>query len=230
MLRMVTSLLGSSPAFLIRWTRTSAGVEPLPAVTIVLPFKSAMVKLGIGVLERINPPSPLVSCAKFTSRRSGLASCVSPAASGPHERDIGIAAHHFRERGLHAPGGLRAHDLKPFLLERAAPQRDILRRIEQAAQDLVELDLLRCRWLRRQEPCERGGEHGDPTKATRPRIERICLLLIWGQPRRQASSVIGYMSIVGMHSRRGRAACRTAIPAASGRGLIEADTPPADTC
>ena len=87
---------------------------------------------------------------------------------GPHERDIGVAAHHFRDRRLHAPGGLGAHDLKAFLLERAAPQRDILRRIEQAAQHLVELDLLRCRWLRRQEPCERGGEHGEPTKAARP--------------------------------------------------------------
>ena len=83
MLRMVTSLLGSSPAFLIRSTSTSAGVEPFPDVTMVLPFKSAMVKLGIAVLDRMNPPSPLVSSAKFTSRRSGLASCVNPAASGP---------------------------------------------------------------------------------------------------------------------------------------------------
>ena len=32
------------------------------------------------------------------------------------------------------------------------------------------------------------------------RIERICLFLIWGQPWRQASSVIGYMSMVAMHN------------------------------
>src|SRR4029079_2090885 len=69
--RMVTSLVGSSPAFLIRSTSTSDGVPPLPEVTIVLPLRSVSLKLAISVLDRTNDPSPSVSADKFTKRRSG---------------------------------------------------------------------------------------------------------------------------------------------------------------
>src|ERR1700732_1405687 len=116
MLRTVTSLLGSSPAFLMRSTRTRAGVEPLPEVTIVFPRRSAIEKRGLSDLERMNPPSPFEQ-RKIDQPAIGARFLREPGGFRSHQRDVGVAAHDLGDRGLHPPGGLRADDLDPLLRE-----------------------------------------------------------------------------------------------------------------
>src|ERR1700738_4393308 len=140
MLRTVTSLFGSSPAFLMRSTRTRAGVEPLPEVTIVFPRRSAMEKRGLADLEGITEPATV---ARFRREPGGFRS---------QHRDVGVAAHHLGNRGLHPPGGLRADDVESFLGEGARPHSHVFRCVKQAAQHLVEPHFLRRCRLRAKEP------------------------------------------------------------------------------
>src|SRR5262249_27705468 len=89
------------------------------------------------------------------------------------KRNIGIAADDLGDRRLRTPGRLWTDNLQPFLLKRATAQSDVLRRVEEAAQDLVEFHFLGARGNRK-EYGRRKRQHGGTGHAgLNPRTTRL---------------------------------------------------------